>query len=577
MRDTSQGRHVEIKPGAQPRTRRNGIPSRFLSLLRVLPRLIFWYLVLILFTAMWFLARLVVSNVNSYFGPPRKAEATTMPVESLADRYREEKRRRRAEAMDEWASKWATLEPAAQRTTVDHEAMDPPWATVPADDSSDLRRALLARLHSDLLTVHKLAKLQEARIARDRDLAHSLLAGDPRTMWAWIEYRKQKHVLPASSQDARQILEAIPAGDHVEIFTAVTMSKGKPKRKPNTLPLNASLAARTFGCWILPSRSAKAAETILDAEGRWLYARGGSMVDPVAEVHFTLTNGVELVAYPDKLTYTRFHHGVGQFILRLPDSNLAPLPPRRGTGLPRASTEAHHTQRLLQDWQSAEDVALWHMSGPLAFFGAKLTGGVTDRGIDVEHPKAVAQVKMQANPVGSPQIRQLRGTRPNLPHHIFYSTSGYTRAAITEAAETALALFTIDEGGAVHPHGTVAKQLILDGHIRHGGDDALVADYIRSVTERIHKARANYVWSALREAFPDNKGRLSRAESYLEGAVEALKRHPKLGSDTHKAIISHFRNADLRAAFFCQVLDLPYPGDEPLGDKKHFATADDFY
>lgn len=115
---------------------------------------------------------------------------------------------------------------------------------------------------------------------------------------------------------------------------------------------------------------------------------------------------------------------------------------------------------------------------------------------------------MQANPVGSPLIRQLRGARPHLQNHLFYSTSGYTRAATTEASESGVALFTIDGDATVHPTGALAARLILDGHGRHGGDNALVADYVKSVTERVRKANANYgsmdtdAWLALHETSP---------------------------------------------------------------------------
>jgi hypothetical protein len=109
-----------------------------------------------------------------------------------------------------------------------------------------------------------------------------------------------------------------------------------------------------------------------------------------------------------------------------------------------------------------------------------------------------------------------------------------------------------------------------------------VADYIKSVTERIHKAQTNYAsteaWNALFDAHRPNEERVIRAQNYLTGAVDAVKVAPRIGAETHKAIVSHFRNADLRAAFFCQVLGLPYPGDEPLTQRRRRpTTAADFY
>ncbi|MGX9901673.1 restriction endonuclease [Arthrobacter sp. SA17] len=154
----------------------------------------------------------------------------------------------------------------------------------------------------------------------------------------------------------------------------------------------------------------------------------------MAESHFALPDDRHFYAFADQERYDRFDEGVGRSILRLPDNPLAPFPPEVGTIRRLPSSESASHIRLVGDWRTAEDVALWHMSGPLGFFDSRLTGGVSDRGVDVEHPEAVAQVKMQANPVGSPLIRQLRGARPHLTNHVFYSTSGYTRAAITEAS-----------------------------------------------------------------------------------------------------------------------------------------------
>lgn len=414
-----------------------------------------------------------------------------------------------------------------------------------------------------------------------------LLGNDPRTMWAWSEYSESPLHLPASSHQPKQILGAIPPGDHVEIFTAVVISGTSPKPSPDALPRGTRLAARTFDGWILPSQEpAEEVTTIRSSDAQLFTWTSTTAPVRVAESEFHLTDGRIMTAYSDKKTCRWLHEGVGRSILRLPDP-LTPFPPGVGTGnLSVSPPDSDSPKRLLSDWHSAEEVALWHMSEPLAFFGSRLTGGVADKGVDVEHPQAVAQVKMQANPVGSPQIRQLRGARPHLANHIFYSTSGYTRAAIAEAAETSVALFLIDEDGTLCPYGAEAEGLILEGLRRHGGDEALVAAYIQSVSERVMKAQANYGWgqfgsidayAALRETHSKNRNRLERAESYLKGAVNAVTHHPRIGSATHKSIVSHFRNADLRAAFFCQALGLDYPGDKPLGRNRKTPTAADFY
>lgn len=138
----------------------------------------------------------------------------------------------------------------------------------------------------------------------------------------------------------------------------------------------------------------------------------------------------------------------------------------------------------------------------------------------------------------------------------------------------------MDNDGSVSPLGALAQRLILGGHERHGGDGAAVAAYVSSVSERVKKAHDNYGSSdarwALRESDETNWHRLTRAESYLKGALAAVKWHPRIGEESDKAVISHFRNADLSAAFYCRVLDLPYPGDEVLS-KRRPPTASDFY
>lgn len=404
----------------------------------------------------------------------------------------------------------------------------------------------------------------------------ALLAGDPRTMWAWAEHLEGSLILPISNEDARQILAAIPPGDHVEVFGAVAVYERWTPNRKDALPPEARFVARTFDSWILPS-SGHQAETIHASNTTPASWTSGLQKSPWCE--FTLADGRSMYAYADRPVFGRFREGAGELILRLPDNPLAPAPPELGTGRSKPSFASAAPGRLLGDWHTAKEVALSHMSGPLEFLGSGITG-VSDGGVDVEHPEAVAQVKMQANPVGSPQIRQLRGAKPHLGNHVFYSTSGYTKAAIAEAKETGVALFTINDDATVHPLGAHAKRLILDRHQRHGSDDALVAAYINSVSERVRKAEANYrsidARLALSDAYKD-RHRLERAEGYLRGGVSAVNYHPRIEAATKKAIVSHFRNADLRAAFFCQVLSLPYPGDEPLSRRKKSFTTDDFY
>ncbi|BAS07742.1 hypothetical protein AHiyo4_11640 [Arthrobacter sp. Hiyo4] len=272
-----------------------------------------------------------------------------------------------------------------------------------------------------------------------------LLARDPRTMWAWADYLDGRLSLPVSDEDARQVLAAIPPGDHVEIFGAVAIGAGL-LGATDTLPHEARFAARTFDRWILPCPGRPAEIIPASSTRHYGTARPVDVARWMEQSNFAVADGRRLRAYSDRMRVDRFDEGAGLSILRLPDNPFAPVPPRLGTG----------------------------------------------------------------------------------------------------------------------------------------GEDALVADYIKSVTHRVRKAHANYgagdARLALHETYGENKDRLSRAENYLECAVDDVKLHPRIGAETHKALVSHFRNADLKAAFFCLALGLPYPGEKPLNRVlKRPPTPADFY
>lgn len=605
----SYGRYLGSRKHAGPHTREHAVQTAIGYLFLFLPRLLYWRTIRLIALALWNFTELINQSsrrLADHQNGARTVSTQNPEPDDVAEQLRAYKRRQRGAATEDWDGEWARL--------VDPRSDQSREATVPIENDqhqpveSPTEDVLIGVVVEELppdfsgmgisRTVADSEELQETGDAQTtpedhkpnaettpeghtRDDAHQLLAGDPRTMWAWADYQTTRTAMDVSFEAALQVLAAIPPGDHVEIFGAVTVYKSilPPKRSKNALPPEARFVARTFDTWILPS-SGKKAETIPAADTRWYSSTGGSMVDRVAENDFSMPDARKTTAYADQEKYKRFHEGAGGFILRLPDSPQTPVPPELGIGLLNPSPEPAHPSRLLRDWRSAEDVALRHMSGSLGFFGSRLTGGVSDRGVDVEHPEAVAQVKMQANPVGSPQIRQLRGARPHLKNHVFYSTSGYTRAAIDEAADIGVALFIMDDDATVHPHGGNAERLILEGHQRHGGDDALVAEYVSSVTKRVLKAMANYGSDEARWVFFLGKRPIrdkhSRAEGYLKSAAYNVRQHPRIGVESHKAIISHFRNADLKAAFFCHVLDLPYPGEEPIREKRR-PTAEDFY
>ena len=121
----------------------------------------------------------------------------------------------------------------------------------------------------------------------------------------------------------------------------------------------------------------------------------------------------------------------------------------------------------VSSWQQAEALAAWHMQ-KLGFDDAKMTPPGADGGLDVRATDAVAQVKHYATPIGAPVIQQLRGAAHGQCAALFYSMSGYTKAAVEYANDAAVALFTYNESGVVQPFNHAAQIL----HDRAGGDDA---------------------------------------------------------------------------------------------------------
>ena len=121
----------------------------------------------------------------------------------------------------------------------------------------------------------------------------------------------------------------------------------------------------------------------------------------------------------------------------------------------------------VSSWQQAEALATWHMQ-KLGFDDAKMTPPGADGGLDVRATDAVAQVKHYATPIGAPVIQQLRGAAHGQGAALFYSMSGYTKAAVEYANDAAVALFAYNASGVVQPFNHAARIL----HDRAGGDDA---------------------------------------------------------------------------------------------------------
>lgn len=94
-------------------------------------------------------------------------------------------------------------------------------------------------------------------------------------------------------------------------------------------------------------------------------------------------------------------------------------------------------------WEVVEDAAAAHVRA-LGFADAQRTGAGNDRGLDVVGRGVAAQVKALNKPVGAPDVQRLFGAADGFRNVLFYSISGYTRAALTSAAQLSIALFDVE-------------------------------------------------------------------------------------------------------------------------------------
>lgn len=409
-----------------------------------------------------------------------------------------------------------------------------------------------------------------------------ILAKDARTAWAWHEYKQSKNAREISDRLALKIIEAIPTGDHVEVLTDGDIWAEKSVLRAKDRKLNraeSNFLARTMRRWIMVTDQLDIALT-LDGPAAGGMSIGSAQVDPEPS-WTTELDGLVIKVFVDERdspTLERIQKGAGFDILRLPSFGDVPEAPDLSTVTAEtASPPMREDFFLMTDWRAAESFALEHMK-QLGFPGSHLTGGSSDKGVDIAHPQAVAQVKMQGVPVGAPMIQQLRGASPDLQHHLFYSTSGFTSAAIHEAGSSGVALFLMDQWGRATPVEDYARQLEIDSSARSNGPEAVVADYMSQVAQRVQLAVDNYgsdeaiKWIGKEET---RKGVALRSLGYLMNAKHKLGRAPQIGDASLKSVLNYYRHMELLAAVSCRELGFAYPGSSPVGRKT--MSLDDFY
>lgn len=127
-------------------------------------------------------------------------------------------------------------------------------------------------------------------------------------------------------------------------------------------------------------------------------------------------------------------------------------------------------RRQIHTWLDAEENACDWMQA-MGFTDAVLSVSGADQGIDVVSRHAVAQVKREATAVGSPAIQRFFGAAAmqDAEHKLFFSGSGYSRAAYDAAEKLGIALFTYQLDGRITPEDSLANELFDDGNILASG------------------------------------------------------------------------------------------------------------
>lgn len=159
-----------------------------------------------------------------------------------------------------------------------------------------------------------------------------LLQKDPRTAWAWHEYNQSRHARQIPDKLAKIILNAIPAGDHVEvladgdIWAESSVFSAKDRRLKRA---DANFLARTMRRWIMvtprldlavvvdgpPSGGTSIKSAQIDAEPSWITTINDESIKVFLDKH-------------DSPVLERIESGAGWEILRLPHVDDVPEPPQ---------------------------------------------------------------------------------------------------------------------------------------------------------------------------------------------------------------------------------------------------------
>lgn len=463
-----------------------------------------------------------------------------------------------------------------------------PTAAVPAEVISTALAASVAPA-DDPAEAGQTLDIAAPAVLDQRDIhGPDPLREDARVAWAYRTYLQARGSRPLHPAAGARLLAAVDPDDHVEIIAeAAVQFEARllelPKLTRNgTAPF---IAARTMRRWILVERATGAVTVCTGPSFPGMMAsttRATTWPNAGWSLAATADDGRKLgfKVFSDDERLDRLEQlikdGAAAQIMLLPERAEVPaLPDLDAAASAREATAV--PPFLPSDWRTSEEIAAAHMRA-LGFADAELTGGSRDGGLDVVAGAGVAQVKMQAQPVGAPLLQQLRGTRPQSAHHLFYSTSGYTAAAREAAAEIGVHLFVIGRDGRVSPVGDAAAELAEAGvhdpdAVRQVTARRIVQDYVQGVADRIMAAV-----KASEPSAPGRTGRYSghheRALRYLHHALENLSNRPESFESMRSAAV-YYHHTELLAHVWFREMGVPYPEGERLHREPD--TLDAFY
>lgn len=407
------------------------------------------------------------------------------------------------------------------------------------------------------------------------------LADDPRSAWAYRRYVGGLQSGAVSPILAERILGTLQPGDHVELIADAVTCNGwqvdtiLKKARPAD---GGAIALRTLRGWLVADRRTARITAAPGPLSTGQAVRTSDQVNwPVSGLAMELSasdrHKFTLKVFLDRLDTVALEileEGAGAHIRRLPEAIEVPPAPDPDT---MTNFAPALPIGLPTDWKAAEEIARAHMC-EMGFPDARLTGSGRDGGIDVISDLGVAQVKMQALPVSASLVQQLRGSRPDVAHHLFYSTSEFTSAARETADQIHVGLFSINSVGAVSAVNDMARGLVRTGGIRAGahqeGPD--LEQWAQELCDRVMTAvnSTDAKRAVHRERYP---GQWKRVAGYQLQALKNLDNRPTTFDSTKAAVIFYHHN-ELLAAVYFRELGIPYPGG--AGDKVPDAL-EDFY